>query len=48
MSNMYFWLGADGESFEVTEEEFNYRQEEIKKQKKDWLNVKVPDADHED
>ena len=40
-ADFYFWLGADGEAYELTEEEFNYQVEKARKRKQDYLNVEV-------
>lgn len=40
-NDYYFWLGQDGELQPVTKEEFDKKQEEIRKEREDWLNVNV-------
>ena len=44
-ADFFFWLGQDGEAFELSEEEFNYQVEKARKKKEDWLNVTVEDND---
>lgn len=40
-SDFFFWLGQDGEAFELSEEEFNFQVEKARKRKEDWLNVNI-------
>lgn len=44
-TDFFFWLGQDGEAFELSEEEFNYQVEKARKKKEDWLNVTVEDGE---
>ena len=39
--DFYFWLGADGEAYELSEEEFNFQVEKARKRKQDYLNVAI-------
>ncbi len=39
----FFWLGVDGELEAVSEEEFLDKQERIRKEREDWLNVESDD-----
>ena len=42
-SDYFFWLGVDGELEAVSEEEFLAKQERIRKEREDWLNVNNED-----
>ena len=42
-ADFFFWLGEDGNSFELSEEEFNYQIDKARKKKEDWLNVSLND-----
>lgn len=42
-NDFFFWLGEDGNSFELSEEEFNYQVEKARKRKQDYLNVEIED-----
>ena len=44
-NDYFFWLGADGEVEPVTESEFNEKQDEVREQKRKWLNVEIEDND---
>lgn len=41
LDNMYFWLGADGEVEEVTEEQFELNIENTRRDRERWANVEV-------
>ena len=43
LTDFFFWLGADGESYELSEEEFNYQVEKARAKREDYLNVAVDD-----
>lgn len=40
-ADYYFWLGPDGDLEAVSKEDFDKKQEEIRKEREDWLNVNV-------
>lgn len=42
-NDFFFWLGEDGNSFELSEDEFNHQVEKARKKKEDWLNVSLND-----
>lgn len=46
-NDFFFWLGADGELESVTENEFNEKQEQVREQKRKWLNVEIEDGTDE-
>jgi hypothetical protein len=39
--NAYFWLGEDGEANEVSETEFEDRQDVLRQNLEDWINVRI-------
>lgn len=39
--SLFFWLGADGEIEELTEEEFNEKQRDVRADRDAWVNVTV-------
>lgn len=40
-ADFFFWLGEDGNAFELSEDEFNYQIEKARKKKEDYLNVNI-------
>ena len=40
-NDYYFWLGSDGDPIDLTEEEFEQRQEAVRKEREDFLNVTI-------
>lgn len=44
-NDFFFWLGEDGSSFELSEDEFNHQVEKARKRKQDYLNVEIKDID---
>lgn len=46
--DFYFWLGMDGELESVTEEEFERKQELIRKEHEDGLNVNIDEQQEQE
>lgn len=44
-NDYYFWLGEDGETEAVSKEEFDARQQELRQNLDDFLNVRIPRKD---
>lgn len=40
-NDFFFWLGEDGNSFELSEDEFNHQVEKARRKHQDYLNVEV-------
>ena len=40
-NDFFFWLGEDGNSFELSQDEFNFQVEKARKRKQDYLNVNI-------
>ncbi len=41
LTDFFFWLGADGESYELSKEEFDYQVEKARAKREQWLNVET-------
>lgn len=41
LTDFFFWLGADGESYELSKEEFDYQVEKARVKREQWLNVET-------
>ena len=42
-TDFFFWLGEDGNAFELSEDEFNHQVEKARKRKQDYLNIEIED-----
>ena len=41
LTDFFFWLNADGESYELSKEEFDYQVEKARVKREQWLNVET-------
>jgi hypothetical protein len=48
MTDLYFWLGADGELYEQTEESFSARVEDLAERQYRWENPGLFDTEDDD
>ena len=42
-NDFFFWLGEDGNSFELTKDEFEHQVNKARTRKEDYLNVAIDD-----